>query len=90
MFETILKMRLANPNPVDGCLKEHLVYLKQKICEMNSTESNYNQKKVSIIEPIEDDVITLKVISELELGVPGRAFTGLSRCLLYTSPSPRD
>lgn len=82
MFETILRMKLANPNPRDGCLREHMDFLKQKISEMNGIESNYNQKTVTIIEPVEDDFITLKVNSELELGVPGRAFTGLSRSLL--------
>lgn len=83
MFETIIKMRLANPTPVGGCLKEHLEFFKLKLEEMNALESNYNQKKVTIIEPIEeDDVVVLKVESELELTSPGRAFTGLSRALL--------
>ncbi len=82
MFETIIRMRLVNPNPVGGCLKEHLEFFKLKVEEMNHIESNYNQKTVSIIEPVEEDVVTLKVVSELELGVPGRAFTGLSRSLL--------
>lgn len=90
MFETIIRMKLVNPNPVGGCLKEHLDFFKLKVEEMNNTESNYNQKTVSIIEPIEDEVVTLKVVSELELGVPGRAFTGLSRSLLNETSEGYD
>lgn len=90
MFETIVRMRLVNPNPIGGCLKEHLNFFKMKVNEMNNTESNYNQKTVSIIEPIEDDVVTLKVISELELGVPGRSFTGLSRALINENSEGYD
>lgn len=82
MNETIVRMKLANPNPVGGHLKEHLDFVNRKLNEMNNTESAYNQKTVTIIEPVTDDSVTLKVVSELELGVPGRAFTGLSRSLL--------
>ncbi len=90
MFETIIKMKLVNPNPVGGCLKEHLDFFKIKVEEMNNTESNYNQKIVSIIEPIEDNVITLKINSELELRTPGKAFTGLSRSLLNETSEGYD
>ncbi len=76
-------MRLANPSPTGGCLKDHIEFFKQKVEEMNATESDYNQKRVTIIEPIEDsNAVILKVESELELSAPGRAFTGLSRSLL--------
>lgn len=90
VFETIVRMKLVNPNPVGGCLKEHLDFFKLKVEEMNNTESNYNQKIVSIVEPIQDEVVTLKVVSELELGVPGRAFTGLSRSLLNETSEGYD
>lgn len=83
MFEAHIKMKLVNPNPVGGRLVDHLEFFRIKVDEMNSTESNYNQKMVSIVETLEDeDAVLIKVESELELGVPGRAFTGLSRSLL--------
>lgn len=44
MFETYIRMKLVNPNPVGGCLKEHLDFFKIKVDEMNGVESNYNQK----------------------------------------------
>lgn len=44
MHQIMLKMKLANPNPT-GSLKDHLKFLKAKLDEMNSLESNYNQKK---------------------------------------------
>ena len=82
MFEVTLKVTLTNPNPIGGCLKDHLKFFKSKIDELNSSESNHNQKTVTIINTDMDDAIIVKVTSELELGVPGRAFTGLSRSLL--------
>lgn len=91
MFETYVRMKLVNPNPVGGCLKDHLDFFKIKVDEMNGIESNYNQKTVSIMEPLEDDnAVILKVESELELGVPGRAFTGLSRSLLNEESNGYD
>lgn len=90
MAETTIRMRLANPAPIGGCLKEHLDFFRLKLDEMNNTESNYNQKLVTIIDPVEDDYVTLKVVSEMELGVPGRAFTGLSRSLLNESSDSYD
>lgn len=43
------------------------------------------------MEPLEDNnVVVLKVESELELGVPGRPFTGLSRSLLNEEANGYD
>ena len=65
MHQIMLKMKLANPNPT-GSLKDHLKFLKAKLDEMNSLESNYNQKKVTVVEPFEnDDTVVLKVETEL-------------------------
>lgn len=90
MYETMIKMKLANPNPT-GCLKDHMDYLKTKVEEMNALESNYNQKKVTIVESSDDDdIVVLKVESELELSAPGRAFTGLSRSLLNENSNEYD
>ena len=90
MHQIMLKMKLANPNPT-GSLKDHLEFLKAKLDEMNSLESNYNQKKVTVVEPFEnDDIVILKVESELELSSPGRAFTGLSRSLLNENSNEYD
>ena len=90
MHQIMLKMKLANPNPT-GSLKDHLKFLKAKLDEMNSLESNYNQKKVTVVEPFEnDDTVVLKVESELELSSPGRAFTGLSRSLLNENSNEYD
>lgn len=90
MLQIMLKMKLANPNPT-GSLKDHLKFLKAKLDEMNSLESNYNQKKVTVVEPFEnDDTVVLKVETELELSSPGRAFTGLSRSLLNENSNEYD
>ena len=90
MHEIMIKMKLANPNPT-GPLKDHLEFLKTKLEGMNSLESNYNQKKVTVVEPFEDDdTVVLKVESELELSSPGRAFTGLSRSLLNENSNGYD
>ena len=53
-------------------------------------ESNYNQKRVTIVEPIDEDVVVLKVESEIGLKAPGRAFTGLSRALLNEASDGYD
>lgn len=83
MHVTIVSMKLARPNPVGGTLKEHITFLEKQIAAMNDITSAYNQKKVEIIESDEDEnVILLKVTSEIALEQPGRAFTGLSRSLL--------
>lgn len=91
MFETYVKLRLANPSPKGGPLRDHLPFLRAKIEEMNATQSHYNQKTVTIVEPMEDEeTVLLRVQSEIELGVPGRAFTGLSRSLLDTAAEGFD
>lgn len=83
MHVTILGMRLTRPNPIGGTLKEHRAFLEKQIAAMNAVSSSYNQKRVEIIEPVEDEnVILLKVTSEIALEQPGRALTRLSRMLL--------
>lgn len=81
MFETIVRMKMANPSPNDGTITDHKEAIFREINAMNAQNSNYNKKRVTLLEPDDDTSVLLKVETELELTVPGRAFTGLSRAL---------
>ncbi len=83
-----LQVKLLNPIPT-GKLGDHISFFEKRIYDFNGRKSSSNQKFISLLK-VDDDAITIRVESELELAVPGRAFTGFSRSLLKNTDEDYD
>lgn len=86
-------VKLVNPSPTDY-LSNHMDFFKKKLNEQNerSLQSLTNRRFVEIVldEKINSDCIMLDIYSEVELGIPGRAFTGFSRSLVPKDNNTKD